>query len=73
MLLLALYATLCGCDTFHDMTVYGEEKLTLLQQILPFVHGIPCLVAWVDSCGTVKGETSQDRRYFVSSLSMDAV
>jgi predicted transposase YbfD/YdcC len=42
ILLLALCATLCGCDTFHDMTVYGEEKLTLLQRLLPFAHGIPC-------------------------------
>jgi len=41
ILLLCLCATLCGCDTFADMVVYGQHKLAFLRHLLPFTHGIP--------------------------------
>lgn len=39
--LVTLAATICGGESWRDLEVYGNEKLSFLRQFLPFVNGIP--------------------------------
>jgi hypothetical protein len=41
ILLLALCGTIVGADDFSEITLWGQEHLSLLRRFLPFRHGIP--------------------------------
>jgi predicted transposase YbfD/YdcC len=41
ILLVTLCGVLAGAEGFEDMEDYGESKLDLLRELLPFAHGIP--------------------------------
>lgn len=54
ILLLCLCAILCGCETFEDIEIYGQEKLDFLRKFYAYEHGIPSNVTisrifgWLD-------------------------
>lgn len=41
ILLVGLSSIMAGGEGFHDMQLFGEEKLKTFRKILPFEHGIP--------------------------------
>lgn len=41
LLLLSLFAVLCGMETFEEIEIYGNNKLNLLQEFYPYKNGIP--------------------------------
>ena len=41
LLLIAFCGVMSGCDGWDDFEVFGETKLELLRQYLPFTHGAP--------------------------------
>src|SRR3982751_6153573 len=41
ILLVTLCGVIAGSEGWEDIEDYGESKLELLRQILPFAHGIP--------------------------------
>jgi DDE_Tnp_1-associated len=41
ILLVTLCGVMAGAEGFEDMEDYGESKLDLLRELLPFAHGIP--------------------------------
>src|SRR4051794_31235713 len=41
ILLVTLCGVLAGAEGFEDIEDYGESKLDLLRQLLPFAHGVP--------------------------------
>lgn len=54
ILLLCLCAVLCGCETFEDIEIYGQEKRDFLRKFYTYAHGIPSNVTisrifgWLD-------------------------
>ena len=45
-LLLATCATICSCDDFDDIVLWGEHHLDFLRRFSPFHFGVPC-ARWV--------------------------
>ncbi len=41
ILLTTLCGVISGCEGWEDIEIYGESKLKLLQEILPFKNGVP--------------------------------
>ena len=41
ILLLTLFAVICGADGWEDIEYYGECKLMFLREFLPYANGIP--------------------------------
>jgi DDE_Tnp_1-associated len=41
ILLVTLCGVLAGAEGFEDIEDYGESKLDLLREFLPFAHGMP--------------------------------
>src|SRR3982750_2243797 len=41
ILLVTLCGVLAGAEGFEDIEDYGESKLDLLRELLPFAHGVP--------------------------------
>ena len=41
VLLLCLLAVLAGAETFVDIALFGEKKLSLLRRLLPYANGTP--------------------------------
>jgi len=41
VLLLCLVAVICDCNHFTEIARFGEKRLALLRQFLPFAHGTP--------------------------------
>jgi predicted transposase YbfD/YdcC len=41
ILLLVLCASICGCETYEDIALFGEFKLEILRRWAPFKEGIP--------------------------------
>ena len=42
VLLLAVCATIGGCDDFDEIVEWGEDNLDFLRRFLPYHHGLPC-------------------------------
>ena len=41
MIFVALCATICDCNAWTDVAIYGKAKLTWLRKYMPFTRGVP--------------------------------